>query len=344
MEQDFTNYFEGVKNKPYMLIAAAICAQKYTTLSGRELFVTDLKKELGYSQLIDWNANSKELLQWVDYIRNNPQTECRLVIDSGAYSMWSKGITFDIDKYINFLNSNNVIETCFWAAEADVIPGNKYSIPTHSQVEEAAEQSWKNYLYMIDRVKIPKKIVPIFHQDEPFDCLKRILEYRFKDGDHIPYIGLGCHGVSDAFMWYEQVHKIIKESSNPNVKIHNFGLTVPEFLETFPSFSSDSTTWFQSACHGNISIFKDGHMSCVYVGKSRNYNKQHYDYLSEAKKEYIRDYIIKIGGPYGFTPEDIINNEKVQPLILFNLLSFNYMKNNLKIPTNYNVSLKHDLW
>ena len=69
---------------------------------------------------------------------------------------------FDMDEYITFLESNKILDVCFWAAEADVIPGSFGVDPTEEQRLSAPEESWNNYIYMIKRVSWPKKIVPIF--------------------------------------------------------------------------------------------------------------------------------------------------------------------------------------
>ena len=63
---------------------------------------------------------------------------------------------------------------------------------------------------------------------EDFKHLRRMLEYKFLDGDHIPYIGISPRNdvhVSEKMKWYEMVWGIIRESSNPNVLTHNFGMT-----------------------------------------------------------------------------------------------------------------------
>ena len=47
------------------------------------------------------------MLEWVQYKTEHPEDECDLVVDSGAYSAWSRGKEFDVDEYINFLNRFN---------------------------------------------------------------------------------------------------------------------------------------------------------------------------------------------------------------------------------------------
>ena len=42
----------------------------------------------------------KELDHWVEYLRENPDCPCKLVVDSSAYSAWTRGLEINIDEYI----------------------------------------------------------------------------------------------------------------------------------------------------------------------------------------------------------------------------------------------------
>ena len=156
IEQNWENPFTDCKlgSPPYQLIFAGEGVRNITLPDGTITHCSETKRELQAPQLFAWNLEGKALLEWVEYLNEHPECPCKLVVDSGAYSMWSRGKEFDMDEYINFLNSNKVIETCFWAAEADVIPGRMNVDPTEEERAAAPEKSWNNFLYMIDRVKV----------------------------------------------------------------------------------------------------------------------------------------------------------------------------------------------
>lgn len=336
MEQDFTNPFKDFKSEYYLLIAAGQGIKRVKMPDGNIVNTADIKRDLEYPQLFSWNAETSSLLEWVQYLKENPSCKCKLVVDSGAFSCWSKGKPFDKDEYINFLNSNDVIEQAFWCAEADVIPGSFGVDPTEEERAEAPKKSWENYLYMIERVKIPKKIVPIFHQGEDFFYLRQMLEYTFSDGDHIPYIGISPRNdvhVNDKILWYEQVWKIIKESSNPNVLTHNFGMTSISILEQFPSCSSDSTTWIQSANYGNILVPINGKVKIVLVSDRKKLSPDHIYNQSPAVIDAVKDLCNKVG--YGFTIEELVENDPTgYKRKVFNLLSLDIWRKSFKYEGN----------
>ena len=212
------------------------------------------------SLLFDWiiqNCGCKLFSQVkertdIKYWIENGGDAGKLFIDSGAYTVYTNGIELDVDEYINYINSIDEHLTIF--AQVDKIPGVHGQEKTIEQILEAPELSWKNYLYMREKVKSPDKLLPIFHRREDFKYLKQMLETTF-DGKHIPYIGLACttdSSVPEKKEWFEKCFDIIKKSSNPNVKTHAFGMTSLKLLEQYPFTSADSTSWIMVGANGNI--------------------------------------------------------------------------------------------
>lgn len=344
MIQDFTNPFRDYVQEEYLLIAAGEGAKNISMPDGTVLNASDVKRKLGYPQLFAWNSEGKALLEWVSYLNEHPECKCKLVVDSGAYSCWSRGIEFDLDKYIDFLNSNSVIETAFWCAEADVIPGSFGVDPTEAEREAAPQKSWENFLYMLDRVKIPKKIVPIFHQGEDIKYLKQMLEYRFSDGEHIPYIGISPRNdvhVNEKAKWYEHIWKVIKESSNPNVLTHNFGMTSISLMEQYPSCSSDSTSWLRYASFGNILIPVKSSIKAIIVSNRKKLDSDHIYNQPKEIQNVVNNLCEEIG--YGLTLEELVeNDDNGSRRLIFNLYSLNKWRINFKFSNK--LLLKESLW
>lgn len=55
----------------------------------------------------------------------------------------------------------------------DCIPGTFGRVRTQKEIEESPIKSWENYLYMKDKLKSRDKLIPIFHQEESFEHLKK---------------------------------------------------------------------------------------------------------------------------------------------------------------------------
>lgn len=185
--------------------------------------------------------------------RLSAPTNGKLLIDSGAHSAHTKGITLDLEEYIGFVNENIAKFTLY--VQVDKIPG-VYRMPkTAKDWLEAPQLSWENYLYMREKSKDPSKLVPVFHQGEDLKWLRNMLDYTFSDGSHIPYIGLSPRGDVSLKAKYDfsaECFATIQNSSNPNVKTHAFGATSLEMLERLPYTSADSTTWVLVSAFGQV--------------------------------------------------------------------------------------------
>lgn len=200
-----------------------------------------------YSQLNDRKLGQ----EWLNY--SAKEKHVNIFVDSGAFSVHTKGKEVDVDEYIQYVNS---YPNAFQAiAQVDKIPGEFGKPKTLEQLEEAPKASWENYLYMRERVNDKDCLLPIFHQGEDFKWLRNMLEWVDKDGNHIPYIGISpANDVATKHKeaWFATVFKVIKESSNPTVKTHAFGMTSLPLLERYPFYSADSTSWVMTSANGGI--------------------------------------------------------------------------------------------
>ncbi len=200
-----------------------------------------------YSQLTERSC----IKNWINY---NVEADInhRLFIDSGAFTAWTKGVILDVDEYINFINTYTEHLELF--ACIDNIPGTFDRTPTLTERKESPILTWENYLYMRERVKEKDKLLVTFHLGEDLNVLNNILETKI-DGKHIPYIALGGtvgSPIPQKKKWYSTVFKVIKQSSNPNVKTHAFGMTSVDILEMYPFTSADSTSWKMTGVYGYI--------------------------------------------------------------------------------------------
>jgi len=245
------------------------------------------------------------------WIEGRSRGECKghLFIDSGAFSAHTRGAEVDVDAYIEFINS--IDEHVYLFAQVDKIPGVFRQPKTPQQLAEAPELSWKNYLYMRERVKSPNKLLPIFHQGEDYKWLENMLEATF-DGEHIPYIGISPANdqpVAEKEKFIDKCFKIIKSSSNPDVKTHAFGMTSLHLLERYPFTSADSTSWIMNGANGSI-MTKYG---SVTVSASRRHAPDHILNMPKAAQQEIQQYVES----HGYTLEGLAHDYKQR--IIFNI-------------------------
>ena len=184
------------------------------------------------------------------------------------------------------------------------------------QILKAPEISWENYLYMRQKVKSPNKLLPIFHRREDFKYLKQMLETTF-DGKYIPYIGIAAttdSSVKEKKEWFDKVFKIIKNSSNPNVKTHAFGMTSLKLLEKYPFTSADSTSWIMTGANGAIMT----PFGTIYVSQSKSNELNYITHLSKEALLTLQEYLHSLG----LTFEEVSTDYKQRMLA-----NIKYLKN-----------------
>lgn len=222
----------------------------------------------------------------------------KIFIDSGAYSMWTRGIQVNVDEYINWINERADYIDLF--GQIDVIPGTKEGGASYQEVKEAAQKTWENYLYMRERVRYPERLLYTFHVGEPKEYLEQAMNWTDKDGNYIPYIALGgMVGKTSAVRrnFLNMCFDIIKKSPNSKVKVHAFGMTSRDLLAEFPITSADSTSWIMTAANGGIIT----DLGVVNVSEKRKNLPEHYSHLPEN----MLDEFIKEAGEFEFTLEQL---------------------------------------
>lgn len=238
----------------------------------------------------------------------------KLFVDSGAFSAWTKGIKIDVDQYIDWINERS--DDLDLYGQLDSIPGLMSEGLTSKDFEESARKSWENYLYMYPKMKHPKKMLYTFHAGEPFKYLANALEWKDDNGDPMEYIALGgvvgnTRATRDRFI--EQCYDIIRNSSNPNVKVHAFGMTDFSILEKYPITSADSTAWIMVGAMGRIMT----DFGNITVSNNYKNDPKHYSHLS---KEVI-DNFNKTIEEFGFTLDELAKHRDNR--ILFNAMYMN---------------------
>lgn len=179
-----------------------------------------------------------------------------LILDSGAFSAWTKQININIDEYINFcLEHLSYID---FIVNLDVIPGSpgKKDLPAEER-ERSAVIGWQNYEYMLERGIPKEKLIHIFHQGEKFSWLEKI-------ANAMPYIGLSPANdrtTSEKMQWLDECMKYVcDENGMPIVKWHGFAVTSLKLMRRYPWYSVDSTSWVMTSRMGSIYVpkYKNG--------------------------------------------------------------------------------------
>ena len=223
----------------------------------------------------------------------------RFFLDSGAYSAWSRGTVIDLDEYCAFIRAN--IDHIEVYASLDVIPGVPGRAATTAERNNAAEQSWDNYLYMKSEGLDP---IPVFHYGEDDIFLKRMLKHGCS------YIGIGGLVSVPSRMrrhWLDHVFTMLTDASGmPTVKTHGFGMTAIPLVFRYPWYSIDSTTWIKITANGAVYLpqMRDGQfvfdqipeiVSVSAQNPKQGEDGKHYNSMSPSMKKHFHDWILQCG-------------------------------------------------
>ena len=248
--------------------------------------------------MVSLNANvlksyvndQKSIQKWFEHKKNG--WKGKLLIDNGAFTFHRHGGELDIDEYIKWINDND--EYIDYAIALDHIPGTWGKPRTLEDFKEASEKTWQNYLYMKERVKNYKKLLPVFHMSENFEYLRKYLA--LPDLEYICISGFKDLTNKQREEWYEKCFYEISHSNHPDIKVHCLGSATMSNAIKFPFTSMDATSWIMTGANG--SILTD--MGVVYLGKRTRLTEQEYKVVHEILDK------------YGYTVDDAIENYRVR--------------------------------
>lgn len=252
------------------------------------------------------------MVQFMSESSNNLKFVENLMVDSGAFTVWKSGASVNLDEYISFcLRYKNDLQVI---VALDVIPGciSDKDTPPKEVIQKACEEGWENYLKMLSAGLPKSKVIPVFHQLDGWEWLQRYLDFGS------PYIGLsprknGIGARAYNRIWLDQCMKYVCDSEgNPKVKLHGFGITKNSFLQRYPWYSCDSTTWLMHAAHGALIIPRkniDGSWNFLKAprrilfstkkGKKAKVKGSHYESLSPVVRKTLEEYIYSLGMALG---------------------------------------------
>lgn len=176
-----------------------------------------------------------------------------LMLDSGAFSVWSKGHHIDLEAYIAYCREFSDVT---YYVNLDVIPGvaNDRFSRNKETIERACRAGWDNYWMMVNELEPSQrhKIVPVFHQHDDFKWLEKYLNHGVR------YIGISPANDSSPTskrQWLASVKPFIfDKAGRPLVKTHGFAVTSYDLMNFWHWHSVDSASWKLVAAWGGIYV------------------------------------------------------------------------------------------
>ena len=250
--------------------------------------------DMGCDRLFSQLNDKKHISKHLELTENKPT---KTLIDSGAYSVVSSGKTVDIDKYIEYMEAIGDRVTFF--ANLDVIPLSD----EHQELLRCADEGFINFEYIYAKSTFRDKLCAVYHEGEPFEVLERYVNF-YKEHPSMHYIALGGVVDSSAPSTYEFCRKncLYIKKHLPYAKIHLFGYTRLNDLQTINCDSVDSTTWIKASIYGTI-ITPWGRLN---VSDRRAGERDSIHNLPVDARNRVYDFIENMG----FTVDEVRNDPK----------------------------------
>lgn len=161
-----------------------------------------------------------------------------VIIDSGAFSVWNKGGSIDINAYAEFCS---VLPKTWTFVNLDVIPKTGSS---SADIAKCCEEGFENYLFLKSKLN---NVLPVYHYGDDIKWLHKYYEYT-------NYVGVSPANdihEKEKRKWLKATFKEI-DVKNTKLKTHGFGYSSFEGLTLFPFYSIDSISY------KHISMFIQG--------------------------------------------------------------------------------------
>jgi hypothetical protein len=188
----------------------------------------------------------------------------------------------------------------------DRIPASPGVMPTAEDVEASAQETWNNFMYMVDKGINPCKLISVFHQNEGFQWLKKLVEFDEqlkkqgrKEGLYIGISPANDRTSAQRILWLEQCMPYVTNSDgSAKIRFHGFGATSTQFMHRYPWFSIDSTSWLRCGSFGALKIPQfqlkyphyDSNLQVAMTQRSGE-SEKHFNGLSKNEQEQIVKYI-----------------------------------------------------
>lgn len=139
--------------------------------------------------------------------------EIDVIADSGAFSMWKRGLNIEITDYMAWLHKHNIKQYF----NLDIVGNQKATLLNQTIMEGVGYHP-----------------IPVFHLGEPMELLAEMVE-------KYPLVGLGGtvgqpYSIKES--WFREIF-----SRFPNGDFHALGVANKRLLGQFPFKSADSVWW-----------------------------------------------------------------------------------------------------
>lgn len=199
-------------------------------------------------RLFSMHANYEKLgIQSTDWIMENGHPgETKVILDSGAFTSWTKGqhvsINALIKSYARYIDKYESRYESVHLINLDVIPGTLQKQATAQEMQDGMKQSLVNYDIL--HKEFGDRVLPVFHQGEPWSYLKEVAAVN----DYICLSPQNNVHEANRVLWSEEVH------TRCDNKTHGLATTGKAMITKNRWQSVDSASWVRHAAVGKVML------------------------------------------------------------------------------------------
>lgn len=230
-------------------------------------------------------------------LRNGMEDEFSLLLDSGAFTAWSKGHEVVLDDliavYDEMMNANYHRAKNIWLISLDKIPGSPGRTADPAEIAECCRISDVNFEIL--KRRYGDRVLPVFHQGEPSSRLHEVCDM----AEFICVSPRNDLHESQRVRWSAETHALI-----PGKMTHGLAATGYQMMHTVPWFSVDSASWIFCATNG--AILMNHRMKVLQMSDQSSSQKttdQHFKTLPEIAQRAFRNFVES----RGFTIEGLVS-------------------------------------
>lgn len=161
-----------------------------------------------------------------------------LFLDSWGFAIRTRGLKLSLENYAKFINTYHKHFTVL--ANQDTLDTKE----TLAHQEYLEKETWKY-------------ILPVYHANEFLNKDYKLLEYYCEKYPYIALWGIAWWGFKKNIIekYYNFCFKI---GMKYKTKFHWFGVTINQYLKTYPFYSVDSTSWLMWGKFNKILKYQNG--------------------------------------------------------------------------------------
>tara|TARA_R110000868_G_scaffold324004_1_gene584913 strand:+ start:3538 stop:4476 length:939 start_codon:yes stop_codon:yes gene_type:complete len=252
------------------------------------------------------DAYVKEAKIWAELCKIDGAAIQEMMLDSGAFTAWSKGKRVDLKHLISvYKNIMSLIpkHVQVWLINLDVIPGSPGVTAGPEEIAQAIKTSDENFKIL--KEEFGDIVLPVFHQNESEERMFEVAEM----ADYICVSPRNDLPEWTRVNWSNYVHRKL-----PGKKCHGLAATGGTMLKQVPWYSVDSATWLYTAVMGRVNFNDNGRLTAIATSDQspdRHNAGMHICNMPPGTAQAIIDR----AASYGLTLQQIVTDQNARRLM-----------------------------